>query len=75
MKIIHWYSMILFITVLAFTACKKMDSTYKEFIVPGRLSYIGKATSPKAYAGHNRVEITWLRGADPNVTKAMILLR
>lgn len=73
MKMIHWYSMIvLFITVFAFTACKEMDSTYKEFIVPGGLSYLGKATSPIVYGGHNRVKISWLRGADPNVIKARV---
>lgn len=72
MKLIHLYSMVLFITVLAFTACKKMDSTYNKFIVPGGLTYLGKVTSPMAYAGHNRVKISWLRGSDRNVTKVKI---
>jgi len=49
-----------------------MDSTYRQYVVVGGIPYTGKATSPKAYAGHNRVRITWLRGADPNVTKAKI---
>lgn len=72
MKTIFWYSIVLFITVVAFSACKKMDSTYKQFIVPGGLTYTGKVNSPVAYAGHNRVKISWLRGADPNITKARI---
>jgi hypothetical protein len=57
---------------MLFSACKKMDSTYKQYIVVGGITYTGKAKSPRAYAGHNRVKITWLRGADPNVTKARI---
>src|SRR6186713_2025734 len=57
---------------MLFSACKKMDSTYKQYVVVGGIPYTGKAKSPKAYAGHNRVKITWLRGADPNVTKARI---
>ncbi len=68
----YWYSLILFITVLAFAACKKMDSTYKQFIVPGGLVYTGKVTSPMAYSGHNRIKISWLRGSDPNVVTAKI---
>ena len=72
MKSIYWYSMALFITAMAFTACKKMDSTYKQFIVPGGITYTGKATKPMAYSGRNRIKISWLRGADPNVTKAKI---
>jgi hypothetical protein len=58
--------------LMLFSACKKMDSTYKQYIVVGGNPYTGKAKSPKAYAGHNRVKITWLRGSDPNVTKARI---
>jgi len=57
---------------LAFSACKKMDSMYRDFVVPGGMSYVGKANSPKAYVGHNRIKISWLRGADPNVIKARI---
>lgn len=72
MKSIYWYSIVLFITAFAFTGCKKMDSNYKQFIVPGGLTYTGKVNSPMAYAGHNRIKISWLRGSDPNVTRAMI---
>lgn len=73
MKSIQWYSIVLFITACAFSGCKKMDSTYKQFIVPGGLTYTGKITSPMAYAGHNRIKISWLKGSDPNVTMAKIL--
>lgn len=59
-------------TLWAFSACKKMDSTYREFIVPGGITYTQKITSPKAFPGHNRIKISWLRGSDPNVTKVRI---
>jgi len=72
MKMIWRCLMVLVITSLTFTACKKMDSTYGKFIVPGGITYVGKATSPIAYDGKNRVKIIWLRGSDPNATKARI---
>jgi len=49
-----------------------MDSTYKEFVVPGGLVYAGKANSPKVYPGLNRVKIAWLRGSDPDVVNARV---
>lgn len=55
-----------------FTGCKKMDRTYKEFVVPGGITYAQKATSPMANSGHNRIKISWLRGTDPTVVKARI---
>ncbi len=72
MKKISTYIIVLCITICTFIACKKMDSTYKKFIVPGGLVYPGKATSAKAYSGLHRIKIAWLRGSDPNVTKARI---
>lgn len=66
------YIVPILLLLMFFSACKKMDSTYKQYIVTGGITYTGKAKSPKAYAGHNRVKITWLRGSDPNVTKARI---
>ncbi|WP_164849990.1 DUF4998 domain-containing protein [Mucilaginibacter limnophilus] len=49
-----------------------MDSAYKNYVVPGGLTYAGKATKPKAYSGLNRVKVAWLRGADPSVVKAKV---
>lgn len=74
MKKILNYIMImaLFISICALSACKKMDSTFKEFVVPGGVTYTGKITSPVVYAGRNRVKISWLKGSDPNVTSAKV---
>jgi len=70
-KILH-IGLIVFITICVFAACTKMDATYKQFVVPGGLTYTGKATAPKAYSGLNRIKIAWLRGSDPSVIKAKI---
>ncbi|GAA4318284.1 hypothetical protein GCM10023143_30940 [Compostibacter hankyongensis] len=58
--------------IAGIAGCKKMDRTFKDFVVPGGLVYAEKASSPLVYAGYNRVKISWLRGADPNVTRARI---
>lgn len=58
--------------ICIFVACKKMDSTYKQFVVTNGITYPGKATAPVVHSGYNRVRITWLRGSDPKVTRAKI---
>jgi len=72
MKKITIYTVLIMITCGIIAACKKMDSTYKEFIVPGGITYTGKITSPLVYTGRNRIKIAWLRGADPTVVKARV---
>lgn len=72
MKKLLCYLTVLFISLLAFNGCRKMDSKYKQYIVPGGETYTGKPNIPLAYAGRNRVQITWQRGADPHITKAKI---
>ena len=63
---------VLFIAICTVAGCKKMDTIYKGHVVPGGLTYAGKATDPKVYSGHNRLKIAWPRGADPTVVKAKI---
>ncbi|MEC5144830.1 DUF4998 domain-containing protein [Chitinophaga sp. 212800010-3] len=72
MKNITGYIMALILMLATLAACKKMDSTYRKFVVPDGIVYAGKANNPMVHAGHNRVKITWLRGTDPNVTSARI---
>jgi hypothetical protein len=72
MKKISYIGLMMFIASCFFAACTKMDATYKQYVVPGGLTYTGKATSPKAYSGLNRIKVAWLRGADPSVIKAKI---
>ncbi|RZJ85727.1 MAG: hypothetical protein EOO20_19740 [Chryseobacterium sp.] len=72
MKIQHQYISLLILFVISGLACKKMDETYKQYVVTGGITYAGKVTAPLVYAGKNRIKIAWLRGADPNVTSAKI---
>lgn len=52
--------------LVCFGACKKIDSTYKEFLGPERI-YVAKADSMHAYGGRNRVLLEWLLISDPKV--------
>jgi len=72
MKITFCYLTGLFMFLTVITACKKMDSNYKKYIVYGGITYAGPATSAVANSGHNRVKVSWLRSSDPNVSKARI---
>ncbi|TCC99452.1 hypothetical protein EZ444_01890 [Pedobacter hiemivivus] len=72
MKIKHHQIVLLAITICAVAACTKMDSSYKEFIVPGGLTYAGRVTKPVVQSGRERIRISWLRGADANVKLARI---
>ncbi|MBS0029881.1 DUF4998 domain-containing protein [Chitinophaga sp. 22321] len=62
----------LFVLIVFLWACKKMDSTYKQFVVPDGIVYTGKANMPVVHAGRNRAKISWLRGSDPNLAAARI---
>jgi hypothetical protein len=57
---------------LSFIGCKKMDSTYEQFVVPGGVTYVGKAAKATAHPGFNRIRIAWPRGTDPKVVMAKI---
>ncbi len=61
---------ILLLAVCFFMSCKEMDSTYKDFVVPGGITYITKVT-PSVTVGLKRVTISW-RQIDPKVTKVRI---
>lgn len=53
-------------------ACKKMDSTYDQYVVTGGITYPGKAKSAVVHSGNKRAMLSWLRGTDPLVVKARI---
>jgi len=72
MKKIHLYILIPILLFFTASGCKKMDKTYKDYVVPGGNKYAGKANTALAYSGNHRVKISWLRGADPSVRSAKI---
>ncbi|MCD2424675.1 DUF4998 domain-containing protein [Niabella pedocola] len=63
-------SAIAFLAVLA--ACQKMDDTYRQFVVPDGLVYVGKADPIFLNSGQRRVKISWLRGTDQKAVMARI---
>lgn len=63
--------LILFATICLITACRKMDETYKEYVVPAGLVYPAKAIAI-AHSGQNRVQITWPKGVDRTVVTAKV---
>ena len=71
MKNIFHISLMLFATILLFSACRKMDANYANYVVPGGLVYPGKAMAI-AHSGQSRIEIVWPKGVDKSVVKAKI---
>lgn len=69
-RILKTGTFLLFVTTI--WGCQDMDSTYKEFIVPGGLTYVGKPSGVKAYTGKYRVLLKWARNPDPKVTKTRV---
>lgn len=58
--------------LLVLNSCKKMDSTYKDFIVNGGKYYPGKANNPKFQSGNLRGRMVWPNAADPKAIIARI---
>ncbi|MBO9593983.1 MAG: hypothetical protein J7599_13830 [Niabella sp.] len=58
--------------VMGITGCKKMDDTYKKYVVPEGITYVERAKAVKTYSGLNRVKFTWAAPVDPSVSKARI---
>src|SRR5690606_16488435 len=58
---------VLFLIALSQSSCRKMDSSYRQFLDEGVITYTQKVDSLKAYPGRNRVVITWDSISDPRV--------
>ncbi|MGH2622333.1 MAG: DUF4998 domain-containing protein, partial [Sphingobacterium sp.] len=61
-----YYLYILSLIILV-SACKEMDSEYKDFVVPNGLPYPQKADSLKIFPGLNRLKLQWLKPKFPGV--------
>lgn len=55
-----------------FISCSKMDATFKDYVVPNGITYVGRADSINVHPGRGRIKITWLRGTDPKTTQGVI---
>src|SRR5690606_39672587 len=60
------------LTALSQSSCNKMDSTYREFLGEGPITYTQKVDSLRAFAGRNRVLVAWSSILDPRVKKINI---
>jgi hypothetical protein len=70
-KLTKYFILVPFIA-LSISACKKQDSTYRKFVIPGGVNYAGKAINPYTENGHHRVRVSWLPSGDPNVVSARV---
>ena len=50
------------------TACSKMDASYKDFLQGGEIIYREKPDSIQVFPGHNRIKLSWLLTANPNIS-------
>ena len=64
--------LVLSLSALAMITCNKMDSTYRDFIKDGQITYSARVDSLKVYSGRNRVMVTWRPISDPRVNKVKI---
>ena len=55
---------------LVFSACKKADSEYKQYVRD--MYYPGKVLDAEAQSGKDRVKLSWRNSNDPNVVKVKI---
>ncbi|RPE14087.1 hypothetical protein EGT74_11430 [Chitinophaga lutea] len=66
------YSLLTMLLAILSISCSKMDATFREYVVPGGITYVGKADSVAVYPGRERLKITWRRGTDPNTRSAVV---
>lgn len=72
MKTRLYFLLIILAGVCITAACKKMDSTYEQYIVKGGIEYPGAAKSAVVRSGNKRAKVVWARGTDPKIVKAKI---
>ncbi|MCH5597573.1 DUF4998 domain-containing protein [Niabella ginsengisoli] len=57
--------------VVSILSCSKMDDSYKKFVVPNGLTYIGKVENLYTNAGNERIKLSWVT-KDPKAKIARI---
>lgn len=66
------YLLIVILAVGSVSSCKDMDGIYQEFLIPNGKKYPQRPDSLKAFAGYNKLRVTWLEAKDPSLTHAMV---
>jgi|SRR5690606_11307020 len=66
------FGILTFVGLAGFWACRKQDDTYRKFLENGITIYAGKADSITVHPGKNRVKLSWIIQADPDVDRAIV---
>lgn len=66
LKKIYW-AICFLLGICLFTACSKMDHTYKDIIKDGEIIYTGKVDSVQVFPGNGRIALSWLLLPDPKI--------
>ncbi|MFZ4262002.1 DUF4998 domain-containing protein [Sphingobacterium sp. HJSM2_6] len=66
------YFLYIITLLISLSACKEMDTNYKEFIVPNGHIYPQKADSLKIYPGENRLRLKWLKPKSPRILHSWV---
>ncbi|MBZ4190526.1 DUF4998 domain-containing protein [Niabella beijingensis] len=60
------------VLLLLIAGCKKMDDTYREYVVPQGITYAERPKNVNTYSGLRRVLFRWPAPVDPSVAAARI---
>ena len=66
------YLLLTGLLAVCFFSCMKQDDIYKQFVVPGGLTYPQKVDTLIVRSGYNKLEIVWPKTIDPSVVKARL---
>lgn len=58
--------------IISLYSCTDMEDIYKEYVVPGGITYPQKPMKPMAYSGDSRIMLKWSKGNDPSIVKATV---
>lgn len=66
------FTFLIIVIIFNITACKDMDSTFKEYLEGGEIKYVARVDTLIGYPGKNRVKLVWPIGRDSRVTYVQI---
>lgn len=60
------------LSIVFFVSCSDYVDYEKDHTNGEEIRYAGKANDPAYFAGHNRIEVKYVLGPDPNINKSVI---
>lgn len=67
-----YYTVCLFVVLLATSCSESLEETYDEFAGDGMVHYVGKCTEVEVNPGWERLQVVWKHNIDPGVKKVKI---